>query len=409
LCRHFEDPEQLERLYRESPRTFEQALGALDSVHAEHVLVRAWRARLGRASARESSPVRVDWSTVTLLAICAAAVARLLFFDGGEDAFVRLARGAGFIVLGPVSAVVWRTRESARAWQRRDALLTLAALSALPAAMWTPIGHGQSGALMLMHLPVFLTAIAFGVLARDMAAGRAEFVALVAEVAIFSLAILFGGALLTALTINVFSLIKLDISKFYFKNVVVSGSAAAPVIAAGLERARSRRGERLGPALARIFSPLALATLLAYAIAILGTRRNPYEDRESLAVLYAMLLATGVLVTLMVLQNGAPAPRRVLVLACAIASLSVAVDGLALSAIVYRFASFGLSPNRLAVLGGNLLLFGYLCGLAFSLARATRTAGDPDTPLRWIARYIPFFGIWSALWVFVFPAVFAFR
>jgi hypothetical protein len=262
---------------------------------------------------------------------------------------------------------------------------------------------------MLMHLPVFLAAIAFGVLARDMAAGRAEFVALVAEIAIFSLAILFGGALLTALTINVFSLIRLDISKFYFKNVVVSGSAAAPVIAAGLERARSRRGERLGPALARIFSPLALATLLAYAIAIVGTRRNPYEDRESLAVLYAMLLATAVLVTLMVLQNGAPAPRRVLVLACAIASLSVAVDGLALSAIVYRFASFGVSPNRLAVLGGNLLLFGYLCGLAFSLARATSTSGDPDMPLRWIARNIPFFGIWSALWVFVFPAVFAFR
>jgi hypothetical protein len=162
--------------------------------------------------------------------------------------------------------------------------------------------------------------------------------------------------------------------------------------------------------LARIFSPLALATLLAYAVAIMGTRSNPFTDRNSLAVLYAMLLATAALVTLMVVQSGERTPSRSLLLtACAIAGLSIAVDALALSAIVYRFTSFGLSPNRLAVLGGNLLLFGYLTGLALSLARAARLEGDARAPSRWIGEYIAFFGIWSALWVFAFPALFAFR
>ena len=99
--------------------------------------------------------------------------------------------------------------------------------------------------------------------------------------------------------------------------------------------------------------------------------------------------------------------ERVL-LACAIAGLSVAVDAIALSAIVYRFASYGVSPNRLAVLGGNLLLFGYLCGLTITLARGAKS-GQQQLPLRWVAECIPYFGVWSALWVFVFPALFQFQ
>jgi hypothetical protein len=53
------------------------------------------------------------------------------------------------------------------------------------------------------------------------------------------------------------------------------------------------------------------------------------QDRDSLAVLYAMLLATALLVTLMLLQTGErPARRGLLLLACAIAGLSIAVDSI---------------------------------------------------------------------------------
>ena len=39
-----------------------------------------------------------------------------------------------------------------------------------------------------------------------------------------------------------------------------------------------------------------------------------------------------------------------------------------------------MSPNRVAVLGGNLLLFGYLCGLTIALARAARSCGAAELP-----------------------------
>lgn len=404
LAPHLEDPEQLERMYRDSPRLFERSLAAVEATHSEQLLVRAWRARLGPASVAAA----VNWSTVALLAACAAVAARLLFLGGTDAELMRVARFAGFIVLLPVAALLWRSLEPPRALGRRDALFMFAALAALPAAIWTPVDHTQCGPLLLMHLPLFLLTLVFGALASDLGRQRAEFVPLAAEIAIFSLAILFGGAVLTGLTIGAFSLIHVDIGDFYFKNFGIAGVAAAPIVATGLERAR--RAERLGTALARIFSPLALITLLAYAIAIAGSRNSPFTNRESLAVLYAMLLATAALVTLMLVQSGDRSPSRpLLLMACAIAVLSIVVDGLALSAILYRFSAYGLSPNRLAVLGGNLLLFGYLTGLALNLARDARRAGDAQATLRWIGEYLPFFGIWSALWVFAFPALFGFR
>jgi hypothetical protein len=405
LAQHLDDPEQLERLYRASPQEFERALSELALAHREHVLVRAWRARLAPQPASEPTSRGVNWAKVALIAMATAIVARLVYLEGENTGRERLARFAAFIVVLPITALLWRSRPL----RRRDVVFAAVAVAALAVAGLSPIEHSQSGVLSFAHLPCLLIALVFAALAPDLVSQRADFVSLAAEIAIISLAILFGGVLLTGLTVGVFRLIKLDIIDFYVNNIVVAGAAAAPVAATGLERARAGRGDRLGPALARIFSPLALLTLVAYAIAIIGTRNNPYQDRESLAVLYALLLATALLVTLMVLQNGERQPSRsLLLLACAIAGLSIAVDGLALSAIIYRFASFGLSPNRLAVLGGNLLLFGYLCGLTLTLARAAKRGGDVQLPLRWVATYIPFFGIWSALWVFVIPSLFKF-
>jgi hypothetical protein len=405
LIPYLDDPEQLEHLYRAAPQAFERALSELDAVHSKHALVRAWRARLAPGIVTEPAANHTSWANVALVAIATAIVARLVYLEGKNEGLERLARFAPFVVILPVTWLLARRREL----RRRDAIFLTLAIAALAAASFTPFAHSQSGVLSFVHQPFLLIVLVFAALASDLSSQRAEFVSLVAEIAIFSLAILFGGALLTGLTVGVFRLIKLDVADFYLNNVVIAGVAAAPVLATGLERTRSGRGDRLAPALARIFSPLALLTLLAYAIAIAGTRNNPYQDRESLAVLYAMLLATALLVTLMSLPSGERQPsRHLLLLACAIAGLSIAVDGLALSAIIYRFRSFGMSPNRLAVLGGNLLLFGYLGGLTLTLARAARSGANTQLPMRWVAAYIPLFGIWAGLWVFVFPILFGF-
>lgn len=408
---HLDVPEQLERLYAEHPRAFAAALEQLAASHAQHLMVRAWRARL-RATGKngpDTSAV-VNWRLVVALAVAAAGMMRLLVVSTDPGDFMRVARLGAFVVLIPV-AIILRYGQP-RPPRLRHALLTAGIVAALPVAIWTPHDASDSGVLALSHLPVWLGALIFGLLAHDVAgpvARRAEFVAVAAEIAIFSAALTFAGALLTGMSVGVFGLIDIDLGSLVAKNVVLPGCAAIPVLAAGLERSRAARNERIGPALARIFSPLVLLALLAYALAVVGSQRSPYRDRDSLALLYGMLLATGLLVTVTVLQpHDSPLSRRFAAITSAICGLAVAVDALALSAIVYRFASYGLSPNRVAVLGGNLLLFAYLLGLTITLARASRTS-DIAPAQRWIAEFIPWFGGWAGLWVFVFPAVFGYR
>jgi hypothetical protein len=414
IARHLEAPEQLEREFRDDPAAFARALSELDGSLSGHLVVRAWRARLATdptALPAQDQPRAIAWSRVVGLGLCAAVAARLLTLGFDQDHPEQRLRFAAFAVLVPLGVLLRSSQR--RALERRDAWFALAAALAIPFVGSSDVEHSQTGLLAIAHTPIFLVALACGAFAYHSQADaeqRAEVVAIAVEVAIISLALLFAGALLAGLTVGTFSLIEIDVKQAYLENVVIPCAAAAPVVAAGLERVRATRNERLGPLLARVFSPLVLTTLLAYALAIVGTQRNPYQDRESLAMLYAMLLASAVLATSMVMvPRGGVLPRRIAIAACAICALTAAVDALALSAIAYRFASFGLTPNRLAVLGGNLLLFTYLGGFSLALIRGLRSARDPRPPLRWIAGFMPMFAVWSALWIFVFPLLFGFE
>jgi hypothetical protein len=407
-----DSPEQLEQEYRRHPEAFVRALGDLGPSHADNLLVRAWRARLLDAVPELEAVTSgvVKWPLVAWLAVAAGVCARLLSLGSDSSRFERIVRYGAFVVLAPIGVLLWSSL--GRRASRRDLVFAVTALLAVPFAAWMPLGDSDSGALALAHLPVLLGVLIFGSFACDPArelSQRAEFVSVAAEIAIIGLALLFAGALLTGLTIGAFSLIEINIKTFYFANIVPACVAAVPVIATGIERARAQRGDRLGPSLARVFSPLVLATLMAYLAAVIGTQKNPYSDRESLGLLYAMLLAIAVLVTLMVIDTRRDGPSpRLAALGCAICGLSVAIDAIALSAIVYRLSSFGFTPNRIAVLGGNLLLFGYLGGLTVALGRAAGQRRDPLAAMRWIGAFPPLFGVWSALWVFALPALFGF-
>lgn len=49
--------------------------------------------------------------------------------------------------------------------------------------------------------------------------------------------------------------------------------------------------------------------------------------------------------------------------------LALIIDTVALSAIVFRLSSYGITPNRLAVLGVNILIWANLIWIMFSYMR----------------------------------------
>ena len=88
---------------------------------------------------------------------------------------------------------------------------------------------------------------------------------------------------------------------------------------------------------------------------------------------------------------------------------ALVVDGVALAAIAARISEFGLTPNKVAALGENLILLVNLAGSAWFYVRFLRHTGSFAALERWQIAYLPVYSIWAALVVMVFPPVFGYR
>jgi hypothetical protein len=87
---------------------------------------------------------------------------------------------------------------------------------------------------------------------------------------------------------------------------------------------------------------------------------------------------------------------------------ALAVDAVALTAMLTRIAEFGFTANKVAALGLNLVLLVHLAWaawLATGFVRGQRTFGAIE---RWQTQYLPVYAVWAAIVVVVFPPVFAF-
>jgi len=70
--------------------------------------------------------------------------------------------------------------------------------------------------------------------------------------------------------------------------------------------------------------------------------------------------------------------------------------------------TFGLTPNRIVVLGANLLIFIHLAWIGRDYMRLLRGKADYTRLERTIGRYLPVYALWAMFVVFVLPPLFGF-
>ncbi len=87
---------------------------------------------------------------------------------------------------------------------------------------------------------------------------------------------------------------------------------------------------------------------------------------------------------------------------------TLVIDAMALGGIVSRLSQFGLSANRVAALGENLLLFVNLVGLSYGYVRFQQGKASRQKMLIWQVYCLPAYFIWFALVIFALPPVFSF-
>ena len=266
--------------------------------------------------------------------------------------------------------------------------------------------------LTLMHLPIFLWAIlGYVFIGGDLKNNQKKiaFLKFNGNFVIMTGLIFISGMFFTGITIALFELLKIDIKDFYFEQIAVWGLAAIPILSTFLIQNNPELVNKISPTIARIFTPIIFITLLVFLITLIYTGMNIYNDRNFLLLFNILLIGVMaiILFSLTEVTNNASSKINLIIL-LGLALLTIIANAIALSAISFRLSEFGLSPNRLAVLGANLLMFAHLLVVSYGLIKNLNGKATLQDVEAKIALFIPVYAVWAAFIAFALPFIFQF-
>lgn len=243
-----------------------------------------------------------------------------------------------------------------------------------------------------------------------------EFLKYNGDLIVMSTLILIGGGIMSAITIGLFDLIGLNIEGVYFDYVAIFGLAAAPIVATYIIRTNPQLVGKVSPLIAKIFSPLVLIMLVIYIAAIIFSGKDPYNDRDFLIIFNTLLVGVMALIffSLAGISENSKSRFEIWVLTL-LSAVTIAVNAIALSAILYRIFEWGLSPNRAAVIGLNTLIFINLIIVTLSFVKVIRGGIQHSSKhgyreisdvCKAITGFIPLYILWAAIVTFLFPFIF---
>jgi len=412
---YINNPERLEELYREDSKSFEKSFENIYPGITKTELVSYWKIRLDY----DKIPEKIKTTDLTdiLVVIIACLIAGFLIkipdlFKIKEEEFIFYEKNAGLIVfLGLAIYVIWVNKilEIKR-------LILIASAFIVPAIyinlLPSPKGS-DSIFLACMHLPLLLWYI-YGMVFIDFNledhSQRIDYIKYNGDLAILSALIIIAGGILTAITISLFSAIGMNIEKFYMDNIAIIGVVCVPVVATYVIKNYATMTNKIAPVIAGIFSPLVLISAIIYLLVLATSGRDPYKDREFLMVFNVMLLGVMAVIVFSISETSAAHKQKFNEMVLLILSvITVIIDLIALSAIFYRLGAFGITPNRLAVLGSNLLILGNLVLIIIDLYRINFKQRLIDEVEMTIAKYLPVYAIWILFVIFGFPLIFGMK
>jgi hypothetical protein len=185
---------------------------------------------------------------------------------------------------------------------------------------------------------------------------------------------------------------------------------SAPIVTTFILKNSALVTNKIAPIIANIFSPLVLITLIIYLLAIIISGKDPYSDREFLLTFNIMLIGVMAIIVFSVSETSVYGKQRFSEMVLFILSIvALIVNLIALSAIFYRLGEYGLTPNRLAILGSNILIFINLILIMVDLYKINFMKADLEKVELTVAKYLPLYIVWIIIVIFGFPLIFGMR
>ena len=287
------------------------------------------------------------------------------------------------------------------------------AAGALFANVYSFHPRGDTEVLTALHLPIALwLAIGFTYVRGRWFAdgGRMNFVRFSGELVIYYVLIALGGGILTGFTFMMFAAIDVNAAWFVRGWLIPCGAAGAVIIGSWLVEAKQSVIENMAPVMTRLFTPLFTILLLVFLVTMAWTG-SPINVKREVLIGFDLLLVLVVGLVLYAASARDPQapPNFFDGLQLLLVVSALVVDGVALAAIAGRISEFGLTPNRVAALGENLILLINLAWSAWLYVCFLRHRGSFAALERWQIAYLPVYSLWAALVVVGFPPLFGNR
>lgn len=402
------NPGQLEKLYRNHKIAFKKTFSNLYPELKGNAIADFWHERLNYEGDEIKWGTSKDLWLLVIASLLAGLVAKLpQIFNLNEEFFYP--RNIGFIVFPFLSAYfAWKNKLSIG---KISTVFGLMLIGLLFINLFPDVKSSDTLTLSCIHLLLFLWSVlgfAFVGGKENNEAKRLGFLRYNGDLVVMTTLILIAGGIMTGITIGLFSLIGFHIETFYMQYIGVFGLAAAPIVGTYLTQTNPQLVGKVSPVIAKIFSPLVLIMLVVYLIAIVYSGKDPYNDREFLLIFNALLIGVMAIIFFSVAETSKPSKSNVWILFM-LSAVTIVLNGIALSAILFRISEWGITPNRAAVLGTNILILINLLWVTSELYRVITKKTDMSGIGKSIAYYLPIYAIWTIIVTFIFPLLFGFR
>ncbi len=410
IIQNIDNPKQLEKLYRKNKTDFQRVFNTIYPEINDNSTAQIWNERLNYPQEEIFWGHKNDLIFVGVVIFIAGLIAQIpQFFSIDEDFF--FPRNIGFIVF-PMLTAYFAYKQNLGINKLLFPLLAIL-LSVFYINFLPDNDKSDSIILACIHLPIFLwTLVGYTFVGGHVndSQKKIDFLRFNGDFAVMTAVMVLSGMLFTGITIGLFELIGLKIEDFFAQHIAVWGAPAIPILATYLVRNNPQLVNKISPVIARIFTPIVFAMLLIFLSAIIYTGKNIYNDRNFLIIFNALLIGVMAIILFSVTAATKNANEKWnLLFLFGLSALTIILNGLALSAIAFRLVEFGVTPNRIAVLGANLLIFINLVLVAHKLFLILRGKSEVQKVENIIALFIPIYGIWTALVTFLFPLLFNFK
>ena len=410
ILAHIDDPVQLEKLYRENNAEFKKQFNEIYPNYKDKIGLQVWNERLNYESEKLALGSKNEISAVIILILVGGLIANIPNLTGiNEESF--FSKNVALIVFSILSAYfIWRQQINLN-----KILIPVVAIvmSAIYVNLIPNYNKSDSAMLVGIHLPLFLWSILgyvyIGAKLNDHPR-KIEFLKFNGDLIIMCAIILLSCMVFTLITFGLFELINIKIEENYFRYFAVWWIAAIPMIASFLLQNNPQLISKVSPIIAKIFTPLVFINLLVYLTAVIYTGKYPYNDRNLLLVFNVLLIGVMALILFSVAEAGKNNKGLfTLYILFGLSILTIIINSIALSAISFRILQYGMTPNRIAVLGGNILIFIHLLMVSYKLFKTVRGKAEIAAVETSIALFLPVYSIWTAIIIFVLPFIFNFK